>query len=115
MAPALVTFVNLVDCSRAAAGGCADERALLAADQRADAGARRGRSADDERRLFPGAVFGDTTLGGRRVAACADAADAVGAAAIDTDVSHHRPSACAAVHKGGSINRRHAIRLSLNP
>src|SRR2546428_11150997 len=75
MAPALVTFVNLVDCSRAATGGRADERALLAADQRADAGARRGRSADDERRLFPGAGCGDTTLGGRRGAACAEAAD----------------------------------------
>src|SRR6267378_4051597 len=114
MALRLLTLMDLVGGAGSATGGRADERALRAADQRADAGPRGARSADDERRLFPGAVFGDTTLRGRRVAPRADAADTVGAAAVEADVSHDRPSACAAVHDGGSIDGRYAIRLSLN-
>src|SRR6187549_1235097 len=44
---------HLIHRSAAAADGGADEGALLAADERADAGARAARSADHERALLP--------------------------------------------------------------
>ena len=51
--PILVSFHLIVDGRRAAADGRARERALLAADQRADARARASRAADQQRALLP--------------------------------------------------------------
>jgi hypothetical protein len=58
-------FLHLVDRARAAADGRADERALLAADERADAGTRAARAADHDRALLPRARGLRSTTCGR--------------------------------------------------
>src|SRR6266850_7050663 len=113
MALRLVTLADLVDRPGAAAGCRADERALLPADQRANTGARGGRSADDERRFFPRPVLDRATLR-RRVARGTDAADTVRAVAVHSDMTDNRSPARATVHECGTKNRHHARRLSIN-
>src|SRR5260221_14129488 len=50
---AALAFFDLIQRARAAADRGADERALLAAEDRAEPGAGRGRAADHHRRLGP--------------------------------------------------------------
>src|SRR6266516_5935977 len=66
--PAILLLLDFVERSGAAAQGRSDKRALLAAEDRAEAGAGRGRSADDHGGFLPVAAAGAFHITDRRAA-----------------------------------------------
>ena len=93
-----MALVNFVRGAGSAARDAADQRPLLAADQRADAGACRAGSADHEGRFFPRPVRCASDSRSRG----ADTHDAVRAGTVvEADGLEHRTPMGAAVHDSG--------------